>query len=57
MKIVLIIFVVLIIALCIASWCKIAGRASRQEEQENPCVECLRWDECNGVDPACPWRC
>lgn len=41
----------------IITWCKSAGRASRQEEQENPCAGCLRWDECNGVDTECPWRC
>ena len=24
--------------------------------REDPCVDCLRWGECNGVDEACPWR-
>lgn len=40
----------------IITWCKNAGHTSRQKEQEPPCERCLRWDECNGVDPVCPWR-
>lgn len=27
-----------------------------QKEYEDPCVDCLRWGECNGVDDQCPWR-
>lgn len=26
------------------------------KQGEDPCLECLRWGECNGVDEACPWR-
>lgn len=24
--------------------------------EEDPCIECLRWGECNGVDESCPFR-
>ena len=27
-----------------------------KEEKEDPCIRCLRWSECNGVDEDCPWR-
>lgn len=30
--------------------------ADRPEEQENPCMSCLRWEECMGVDGDCPHR-
>lgn len=23
---------------------------------EDPCTDCPRWEECNGVDDQCPWR-
>ena len=26
------------------------------EPEEDPCLECLRWGECNGVDDGCPRR-
>lgn len=26
------------------------------DEQEDPCMNCLRWEECMGVDDACPHR-
>ena len=31
--------------------------AERPEEQEDPCVTCIRWDECMGVakDMECPF--
>ena len=25
-----------------------------EQEKEDPCETCLRWPECNGVDPDCP---
>ena len=26
------------------------------KDYEDPCVDCPRWGECNGVDDQCPWR-
>ena len=26
------------------------------EDGYDPCLNCLRWGECNGVDDKCPWR-
>ena len=49
--------VVVLIAAMVAAWCKMAGRESRREEQEekeHPCAYCQRWGECNGVDEGCP---
>lgn len=39
----------------------VSSRESRKEENRKgqPCVHCEtcnRWDECNGVDPECPWK-
>lgn len=59
--------VLLFLLVCFAVWCCVAlsGRISRQEEKEKAtapgepvgsCDECLRWSECNGVDPDCPLR-
>lgn len=31
-------------------------KASPVAPQEDPCIDCLRWGECNGVDESCPWR-
>lgn len=45
----------LIIVACMAC-CKVSGDCTRQEEQEDPCLLCLRWPECNGVDEDCPLR-
>ena len=28
----------------------------KRKEDEDPCEQCLRWSECNGVDEACPVR-
>ena len=30
------------------------GKKKRKEEKEYPCATCLRWEECNGTDDACP---
>lgn len=46
----------LIAALIIVASCKVSGDCTRQEEQEDPCLLCLRWPECNGVDEDCPLR-
>lgn len=27
-----------------------------EKERVDPCVTCLRWEECMGVDDACPHR-
>lgn len=36
---------------------KVSGHpAPVAEEKEDPCLECLRWGECNGVDDGCPFR-
>lgn len=55
MTIVIIIFAVVAIITLFAC-CKISGECSRLEEQADPCVNCVRWSECNGVDKDCPWR-
>lgn len=58
MKTVIIVFAVLVVlaGLSIASLCKAATAGRCREKKEDPCVECLRWEECNGVDDGCPWR-
>ena len=35
---------------------KVREKLPPMEEKEDPCIECLRWGECNGVDDACPFR-
>lgn len=55
MTIVIIACVVLVVV-TVWSCCKVSGNCSRQEEQADPCVNCVRWSECNGVDKDCPWR-
>lgn len=55
MTIAIILFALLLVLL-IAACCKVSGKCSREEEQRDPCVTCLRWGECNGVDEDCPWR-
>ena len=44
------------IGVIILACCKVSGTISRQEEKEHPCETCVRWNECNGIDPECPWR-
>lgn len=34
---------------------KVSAQAERAEK-EDPCIECLRWWKCNGVDSGCPFR-
>ena len=29
-------------------------KSSPRQEKDDPCETCLRWPECNGVDPDCP---
>lgn len=35
-----------------------ADQSGSADEQEDPCVSCLRWEECNGVakDSECPFK-
>lgn len=58
MKTAIIAFVVLavIFLLLIMPCCKASGDYNRIMEKEDPCDNCLRWEECNGVDKDCPWR-
>ena len=32
------------------------GKAKKETTKTDPCDTCLRWDECQGVDEACPIR-
>ena len=50
------IIIAVVAVLGIVVCCKVSGKCSREEEQRDPCVTCLRWGECNGVDEDCPWR-
>lgn len=31
-------------------------RIANEPEENDPCTDCLRWWECNGVDEGCPYR-
>ena len=35
-----------------------AGGSTSEGDEETPCADCLRWDECQGVaEPGeCPWK-
>lgn len=37
-------------------FCTECGRNRTAKEREDPCIDCLRWWECNGVDEECPLR-
>lgn len=47
---------VVLVVVTVFACCKVSGECSRKEEQADPCVNCVRWSECNGVDNDCPWR-
>lgn len=57
MKELVIVLVAILAIAVVAVWAclRMSGNLSRQEEQEEPCNNCLRWEECNGVDETCPW--
>lgn len=46
----------LIFALITANGQKRESMQKREVPQSDPCEECLRWPECNGVDESCPMR-
>lgn len=50
------ILLAVVIVIVVVACCKVSGKCAREEEREDPCHDCLRWDECNGVDDDCPRR-
>ncbi len=52
----LLLVAVFAVPVVILACCKVSGKCAREEEREDPCHDCLRWDECNGVDDGCPRR-
>ena len=46
----------LLTAMVVWACCKVSADCTREEEEEHPCANCLRWSECNGVDDDCPIR-
>lgn len=58
MTIAIIIFLGMVM-LCMLACVKMSGDISekerqREQQEEDPCDGCPRWEECNGVDEQCP---
>ena len=58
----LLIVIAAAVLMCVFACCKVSGKCSEIERKaelqqaDDPCENCLRWSECNGVDEQCPRR-